>query len=73
MESGEEADEFLACGGGAGVVLGTEFGPSVKDAVPVDEKVAGCGVRGGPRNRVHPAAGLGVLAAALALIFLRFR
>ena len=73
MESGEEADEFLACGGGAGVVLGTEFGPSVKDAVPVDEKVAGCGVRRGPRNGVHPAAGLGDLAAALALIFLRFR
>ena len=73
MESGEAADEFLACGGGAGVVLGTEFGPSVKDAVPVDEKVSGCGVRRGPRNRVHPAVGLGVLAAALALIFLRFR
>jgi hypothetical protein len=54
-------------------VLGAEFGPSVKDAVPVNEKVAGCGVRRGPRNGVHPAAGLGVLAAALALIFLRFR
>lgn len=73
MESGEEADKFLACGSGAGFVLGTELGPSVKDAVSVDEKVAGCGVRGGPRNRVHPAAGLGFLAAALALIFLRFR
>ncbi len=73
MEGGEEADKFLAGGGGAGLVLGAELGPSVEDAVPVDKKVAGCGVRGGPRNRVHPAAGLGVLAAALALIFLRFR
>jgi hypothetical protein len=73
VESGEEADKFLACGSGAGVVLGTELGPSVKDAVTVDEEVAGCGVRRGPRNGVHPAAGLGVLAAALALIFLRFR
>ncbi len=73
MESGEEADKFLACGGGAGIVLGAELGPSVEDAVPVDEKVAGCGVRRGPRNGVHPAAGLGDLAAALALIFLRFR
>ena len=73
MKGGEEADKFLACGGGAGVVLATELGPSVENAVPVDEKVAGCGVRRGPRNGVHPAAGLGDLAAALALIFLRFR
>ncbi len=73
MESGEEADKFLACGGGAGVVLRPKFGPSVEYAMSVDEKVAGCGVRGGPRNGVHPAAGLGVLVAALALIFLRFR
>ena len=73
MEGGQEANKFLACGGGTGVVLATEFGPSVEDAVPVDEEVAGCGVRRGPRNGIHPAAGLGVLAAALALIFLRFR
>ncbi len=73
MEGGKKADKFLACGGGAGVVLGAELRPSVEDAVPVDEKVSGCGVRRGPRNGVHPAAGLGDLAAALALIFLRFR
>lgn len=73
VESRKEADEFLASGRGSSGVLGPQIGPGVEDAVPIDEKVAGCGVQRGPRSQAHPAAGLGVLAAALALIFLRFR
>jgi hypothetical protein len=73
MESRKEADEFLAGGRGSSRVLGAQIGPGVEDAVPVNKKVAGCVVQRGPRSWVHPAAGLGVLAAALALIFLRFR
>ena len=73
VESRKEADEFMASGRGPSGVLGAQIGPGVEDAVSVDEKVAGCGVQRGPRNWAHPATGLGVLAAALALIFLRFR
>ena len=47
--------------------------PCVENAMAVDEKVSGGGVREGPRRGAHPAAGLGALLPAFALIFLRLR
>jgi hypothetical protein len=39
----------------------------------VDQEIAGCGVRNGPRDAAHPAVVLEVLVPAFAKIFLRLR
>jgi len=52
---------------------GSKRRPRVEDTMSVDQEIAGCGVRNGPRDAAHPAAVLEVLVPDFAKIFLRFR
>jgi hypothetical protein len=72
MELGELPDQpFPSRGWLSGVKL-SQFWPSVQDAMAIHQKVAGRGLRGGPRSGIHPAEGLGALAPA-DLAFFRFK
>jgi len=67
------ADELLSSGKRFFGMDGSERRPCVENTMSVDQEIAGCGVRNGPRDAAHPATGLEVLVPAFAKTFLRLR